>query len=376
MTRSSSDQDGPLRGHRAPDKIPGSGARQVSLLRPVLGVAGALARGLAMPWKRTAEGCELTYVTTADGWVLPLRRVRRSERPPLGPLLLQHGLGSNHMVYLFPGRSLASRMADLGFDCWVPDLRGRGLARPPRGVRRWTTSDYVDQDLPAIVDAILTRTGYDDLLWVGHSMGGVLLYMYGIRHGTRRIRAAVASAATLDYRVGETSFRALLPHRERLARLPNIPFGTLMSLSAPFHRRLGMSGRGDLYNPENLEPKFGRQYLASAYEDIATGVLLSLSSTFGPRGFQHPDGLTYLEEAGRFTAPLLAMAGAKDQQVSPEAVAATLGRVGSKTRRFMLVCREAGFSVDPGHVDLINGIMAPSEVWPLIERWLIAHPPR
>ena len=43
---------------------------------------------------------------------------------------------------------------------------------------------------------------------------------------------------------------------------------------------------------------------------------------------------------------------------------------------FMLVCREAGFSVDPGHVDLINGIMAPSEVWPLIERWLIAHPPR
>ncbi|TMB22032.1 MAG: hypothetical protein E6J59_04580 [Deltaproteobacteria bacterium] len=69
--------------------------------------------------------------------------------------------------------------------------------------------------------------------------------------------------------------------------------------------------------------------------------------------------------------PLLVIAGTADRFATPAAVRLALDRLPSATYREF--GRAHGHAVDYGHVDLILGRAAPTEVFPVVAGWLAEH---
>src|SRR5262245_51082750 len=128
---------------------------------------------MAIPVVRTQ-----LHAQTQDGVRLSIQRLSPADGGARGAIVLQHGLGSNGLVFVLPGRSLAERLCSLGYDCFVPDLRGAGQSGSPRGP--FALDDYLEHDLPTIVNTALEASGQRTVHWVGHSMGGILMWMYGM----------------------------------------------------------------------------------------------------------------------------------------------------------------------------------------------------
>jgi len=115
---------------------------------------------------------------TADGLTL---RLKRYANPGGSPVILTHGFGGNGFTFDLPreGRNMAVHLAREGFDVWIPHFRGCG--RDPyvsdAGDWRHSMDHLAIYDAPAIVDGVTDETG-KRAFWIGHSMGGLVLYMY------------------------------------------------------------------------------------------------------------------------------------------------------------------------------------------------------
>src|SRR5205814_884146 len=94
-----------------------------------------------------------------------------------GAVMLVHGLGANRFSLHCEGRSLAAWLATRGFECFVPELRGAGESERPKV--SWDLDDYLERDVPALLEAV-TRRALGPVDWVGHSLGGVLLLLHAI----------------------------------------------------------------------------------------------------------------------------------------------------------------------------------------------------
>ncbi|MGQ0506370.1 MAG: alpha/beta hydrolase, partial [Myxococcaceae bacterium] len=152
------------------------------------------------------EGLELTFrpdevyrVPTDDGCSIALGRYQpRGERRFEEPVILCHGLGANRFNMDFDERySLARYLARRGYETWVMELRGRGLAGPPCDS---TFDDQAEHDVRAALRAV-TSTGHKQVTWVGHSKGGLLLYAHLARTPGAPVRAAVTLGSPFSFAV-------------------------------------------------------------------------------------------------------------------------------------------------------------------------------
>jgi alpha-beta hydrolase superfamily lysophospholipase len=314
---------------------------------------------------------ETHAVVTADGVRLAVHRTR-PRGASRGAVILQHGLASGALGFDYPGRSLARSLSALGFDCFLPELRGHGTSEIPRD-HRWDFDDHLERDVPAILDAARGISGHARVHWVGHSMGGILLLCYGILHPDAPIASGQAVGSALDYRIGATGFSAFLPLRPLLTRLRAVPYGAAMHFAAPLLARLSDPLVGFNFWHSNVEPKIARRLHASAFGAISTGLLTSLATAFEPRGFRTRDASThFLEAASRFVFPLRLVAGSRDRQVSVEAVRHTATLVGGPVE-VVVHGRERGDLDEYGHWDLLLGRRAPREVWPGVSAFIERH---
>src|SRR5689334_14050628 len=141
------------------------------------------------------------YVPTADGWRLalhhwPAKGIRRRH-----PVLMVHGLGANRLHFDLDERHSIARAARArGFDVFILELRGAGLSISPGGQDRvnfqWGFGEYKDLDLPPAIAAVLERTGAQKLHGLGHSMGGMVFYAYGVKRPPE-LRSIVTVGAPL-----------------------------------------------------------------------------------------------------------------------------------------------------------------------------------
>lgn len=325
----------------------------------------ALARFLPAP----GSARERLFVTTGDGVRLAIHRV-----PPQGgpsrhpPVLLLHGLGANRAGYLMPQRSFAHHLASRGFDCYVAEMRGAGDSDVPDAP--WDLDDYLEQDLPAILRGIREISGHQDVLWVGHSMGGVLLCCYAVRHRDHRIARGVAVGSALDYRVGKSGFAGMFRLRRLIEKLPAIPFGPFSHVVSPLLGRVSNPIETFNFWSPNVEPEIIRAWYGHGFEWIPTSLLSSLATTFEESGLRSRDGtVRYLDCVERVRFPLLLLAGSCDVQCPIEAVEWTAQKVGPHARA-VAFGRAFGQAEDYGHCDLLVGRRAPEEVWPQVEAFL------
>ena len=318
------------------------------------------------------------HARTHDGLTLSIARVRPRGRPA-GALVLQHGLGSNNLGFMLPGVSLAQHMAELGFDCYVPELRGVGMSERPR--HSWSIGEYLDYDLPAIIDAVRGESGFERLSWVGHSMGGLLMLMHGIEHPEAPIERLIAVGSTLDYRPGRSVYRARMRLRPLGSVFDPVPFGFFARANAL------VAGSGPRFLPEamnfrrdNVDRGVCRLLLTRGFAPIPITLLDSLATTFSDEGFSRDTAegrIVYLERAGALRIPTLLLGGSRDTQCPEAAVRATFECLtGVEEKQLQLFGRAHGHAAEYGHFDLIVGRRAPIEVWPHMTDFLLGEPAR
>ena len=111
------------------------------------------------------------------------------------PVLIVMSLVSrSYVLDLHPGASFVQALRDDGFDTYlldwgVPDERdaGNGL------------STYVDELLPAAVEAVLATSGADEVNLVGYCFGGLLSLLLGAAHPDLPVASVVTMATPVDF---------------------------------------------------------------------------------------------------------------------------------------------------------------------------------
>ena len=133
--------------------------------------------------------------TGASGSVVNIRLARypRAEMPNGKTVLMIHGYsasGTTFAHHVTP--SLARFLRDLGWDCWVVDLRtsaGMPTARDP-----WTFEEVANADIPLAIDHIFHAIGQKPIDVVAHCMGSAMLNMALLGDGPRKRSNAAGSA--------------------------------------------------------------------------------------------------------------------------------------------------------------------------------------
>ncbi|MFN7972434.1 MAG: alpha/beta fold hydrolase [Acidobacteriota bacterium] len=316
-------------------------------------------------------------IPTADGWRIGLTRlpaVRRRHHA----VILCHGLAANHAVFELGGNaSLASRLSAAGWDVWMLDLRGHGESDMPRlfGERRygWCFDDYLRKDLPAAIGHVRAETGAS-VHWIGHSMGGILLYGHLALGGSDGVRSGVTIGSSLDYSASASQFHQLRRLRFLTRLVPAIPFRLLCRTLAPLAGRTSNPIERFLYWPGNMEGRLVRKLLGDGFHAISAPVLAQMASAFEPGGLRSADGtMRYIDGLAAATTPVLALAGDRDRQCPPDAAARTLDALGASEKRLAPFGPPHGHALSYGHFDLLNGRMAGEDVHPHVESWLEAH---
>ena len=346
------------------------------------------------------------YAPTTDGWELALTRHKPAnfnrDRPPV---LLCHGFASNRYDLDFDGgygkHSLAKYLANRGFDIWVLELRGHGRSRKKgiRGWFNWNFDTYVDHDAPDAVDYIIKKylkEGVDTkVMWIGHSMGGMIAYAYGSsKEGQENLKGVVTIASpaklsgllknleglALQWLIG--AVKARCPHRL------NQPFFTPFYLDMKWSKRIIEKF---FANKDNMNTDVLDKFWGNGIETISCKKLYQFAFMLGIDDFctfpEHPKLCTmfqgtplnplfcpksYAKNLKDFVAPLLAIAGNGDKVGVKDDVFKIKELVGSDDVTLKLLSKDNS-SADYGHLDLILGFNSEIEVFKAIYDWLEKH---
>ncbi|HVO27210.1 MAG TPA: alpha/beta fold hydrolase [Candidatus Margulisiibacteriota bacterium] len=316
----------------------------------------------------------IEFARTTDGWDLALHHYQ-GMRSDLPPAILVSGYACNRYFMDFDDHySLARFLARRGIDAWVLELRGHGHSEVAVGRQRgWTFDDLVRFDVPAAITHVRAQAGGRRLVWIGHSMGGMIAYAaLGLNPAVQDALAGLVPMASpmgfppvsspMMRTLGEMFLALPLP-----SRLPQR--GVLVALWSVLRWSPGAAQVG--MNPANIDPHaFGRA-LRLFMSNVPRSKLRQLAQWSLSGEFRSCDGsIDYRANLSRINTPALIIAGAADRLASPEMVRFAHDRISSAQKRYREFGVRSGDSADYGHVDLIFGRRAPDEVFPVVGDWI------
>lgn len=304
---------------------------------------------------------QISHAQTADGWDLEMRHFP-NEGPPV---LLMHGMGTNHYNWDYAEEiSLASYLQSRGWDVWVASVRGdMGSTAPPRrGAATYSFDDIANYDVPAIIDSVLAQSPYEQLYWVGHSMGGMLLYTALTRDpGPIAAGVSIASPATFAeqqqvHQVANTASRLIPAYGTTQSR------ATYAAIDAVFEYNPMVQL---LSNPENIDLDLAQGLADVGMGDVSRGMVKQVHVWLSSGDFVSMEGQPWLTPA---QVPVLVLGGSVDRVAPPANVEAACAVL--PVCEFRLLGIESGLSTEYGHIDPVVGVTARIEVYPQIHQWL------
>jgi pimeloyl-ACP methyl ester carboxylesterase len=336
-------------------------------------VAVAYLRLVRRVYRLTGNRPEKRVARTKDGWEIAVHRRAPAVRRFRQPVLLCHGLATNHLNFDFAEPySLAHAFADAGFEVYSLDWRGAGDSRPPRELGRFDfdADDLILQDSPAVLDLVLRETEAEELFWVGHSLGGLVGYavLGGPEGGRLRGLCAIGAPVYFHY----PRWLAVLMRACTLLAWPIAFRQRLLSLAcAPFVGHLSLPLSDVLVNPKAIAPKVLRSIYANLIDSMGYRLLRQLDDWTRNDRFCSRDAATdYRARLSAIQRPVLVLGGTRDGLAPPAAIKAQAALLGSADKTVMLFGRENGDQLEYGHGDLLFGRGAPSEVYPRIVSWV------
>ncbi len=310
---------------------------------------------------------QLFRVATDDGSAIALGRYHpRGPARFVEPVMLGHSLGTNRFNLDFDERSsLARFLARRGFEAWVLEVRGHGLGGSASG----STFDLeATFDLTAALRAVVS-TGPAQVLFVGHSRGGLLPLAHLARQPAAPLKGIVAlgSPFTFTHQPTVTRFVKLV---EPLLKFPVAPLSLAARAAIPMGLPPEPIGQY-LLNRENVDDEVVRQALRSLVCDVPRGVLEQFVRWVTTGRFDGEDGFDYLAHLDAVKVPVLLVAGERDLLAPPPAAHLAARHLGGPVTT-LTVGRAFGFSYDAGHGDLVLARRAPIELFPRIAEFLEA----
>jgi pimeloyl-ACP methyl ester carboxylesterase len=345
----------------------------------ILLIKGSIvAAGLLWQWfcaSPTSED-ETHFIRASDGWRLAVHRYLPKGSSGKLPVILCHGLGSNRYVFDMPrGPSLARFLCERGRDVFVPELRGSGMSDKP-GIfwsdvpREWRFDDFIENDVPAIISAVVETTGSSRVHWIGHSMGGLVVAAYLASRDDPRIASVVAVGSPYDFSRLDA---ALVRRARRLKWILRHPFFPLMLLAksmGPLAEYVPESLNAAFYGP-NTSSEVSRRIFAVACEAAPPCSLWRDHMRFLETGIFGPgDGSRYGDRLPDI--PFLCIGGSKDR-IAPRASVDCIPESDSAERECLIIGKESGCDEDYGHTDLVVGRRVAAEVFPVIASRLDRH---
>lgn len=350
---------------------------------------------------------ELHKIETSDGVEIAVWRYRPDDPDSSSePVLLVHGLGANHRnLALNEENGVVQYLTEHGYDCWAVDLRGRGGSETPGG--GWSFDDYVQKDLPTTLDYVLDETGYSQLHWIGHSMGGMLYYAVA---GALNRQEQIASAVTLASPFGmqeplmvnrlalriNRMFRSLkqLPLLDKLPLNRETIQDQLSSLPVPlrklpqsylarwlgfflllFKRWLPKDFVLAYMNPEQVNDATIKKGVNEVVEGVSYGEIIQFVDwVLNDRWTDTEQSIDYARGAIDLSVPILMIGGAEDRMTPSHHLKWGFKSMDASDKKFVIAGKDNGFEHDYAHVDLVMGDNARAEIFPLILDWLEKHP--
>ena len=297
-------------------------------------------------------------------------------------------MGLNATFWTLTDNHLPAQLTERGYEVYVYDIRAsgenarlgrqdrinrflRGTPFRERGESSWTVDDLVRYDMPAILDYVERETGQSRVNWVGHSLGGMMVFPFlELSAEPERIANFVG--------MGSTIIQAGPPHRDMLAANAAIR-GLLKVASAG---RLGrplaffrMPGMGSIdkfyYSAENVDRQTISRFYGYTLEDPGPGPLRQFAPYLRHGHLLSADGkIDYSARLGEVTVPILMVAGAGDLLSDVPSTRMTFDALGSEDRTLYVFGKASGHVADYAHCDLAWSRYAPREIFPVVIDWL------
>jgi len=337
---------------------------------------------------------EKAYAETDDGWELAMYHFPPAKLDPRkDPVILCHGMALNgNCWYVTEETDFPSYLASHGYDVYVCDLRGHGESRLKNnflgfrgidlfgklGVKTdpyyWDLDDYIKHDIPAIIAYVKQQTGHDTITWVGHSMGGMIMYAYlETAPDASAVGRFVAMASPLiipqppnDILADMEDSQGLLNALMVINTKDPIRDTAILDLLTPFDILY--------YDRNNMAPGSIKRVKANCFEDIPRGVSDQMIAMVAGRDFVSADKtVNYTTELPRITVPMLFICAKADFMAPPYSVYIAYHNVSSDDKTFREFSTANKYSANYGHCDLIIGKNARRETYPYILKWLNAR---
>jgi pimeloyl-ACP methyl ester carboxylesterase len=374
--------------------------------------AGALAlwrlRGSPFPQEDLAcldcVESRIESFTTEDGVTLRLKRYVNEGGQPI---LLAHGFTGNGLEFDLPHRrhNLALYLAERGYDVWISSFRGCGREPCMCGTDDWDYSvDHLAAlDAPALVRGVIDSTGKPPI-WIGHSMGGIILYMF--LQGAELVGENGSFRVTADPELARERNESILGGitigsppglhcggGDWIAKLERLPFfektsgfvvrylnrasgispkvpisriGTIAERFPRMGRVMAMHGLIAifLYNVKNVDPDVGYSLLKWASDNVTTRMTAQIVALAVDPDFKCYNGeYNYTAGMDSITTPLFFITGTEDFVGGDNVREYGYEKVSSEKKRFE---NYAGY----GHTDLVMGKRVYEEVYPDILEWV------
>lgn len=342
------------------------------------------------------------WVKTSDNWSLHLWHYPPVNHDPKRlPIILCHGLSHNNTYWdLAENVSLAKYLQRRGYDVWSVSLRGSGQSTKPtlsqirqlfrlnvsslnpKGVvnrqpgllrMNWTVDDHINYDIPAVLDYVIQQTGYNKVVWVGHSMGAMIMFAYLGLHADAPVQSFVALAGPMYLERPANDWLELLANSESITQVGNLTGGTnLRATLGVLAGNLIKTPVDQLFlNESNVEPELMRTFYYQNQDDISPGQLTQLLQYVKQKGFvNYNNTINYTNNVEKIKVPVLQVVGQLDNFAEPGFVAIIHNRLGSAKKQMRVFGKINGYRADYGHDDIIIGRYARDEVFPYIETWL------
>jgi lysosomal acid lipase/cholesteryl ester hydrolase len=365
--------------------------------------------------QEVAEGLveEMHEFETTDGAAL---KVKRYANPGATPVLFCHGFDGNGFEFDLPrrDRNIAVFLAGQGFDVWISSFRGCG--REPYLCEGCDWRHSIDHlaiyDAPTLVDGIIEETGMSPF-WIGHSMGGMILYMYlqGARFADDRL--VVSDPDLVEERSGKLAGgipiasppafwwprlhpfqvftgsgagRSLLGAsimymRARGALFPRFRVGSrILRLFGSRPRALKALSRSPLglllYCRRNTDCETTTSLIRWGADDVSAGMFVQLVDGVRNTHFRQYFPVTFKHQPYDYTmgmplirTPMLFVTGDKDFANWAGIKRYGYDRISSREKEIVTL---PGY----GHTDLVMGRNAHEDVYPVVLEWMekVARP--
>ena len=318
----------------------------------------------------------LFYVHTEDNWKLSLHY----HAPILPatrkyPLILVHGLASNkHSVDLDKRHSLAYFLKQHNYPVFVVNLRGtkQSYHRSKDAYQDFCFDDFVFQDAPSIIRRVRELTGAPKVIWIGHSMGAMILQAFlGQKlpeHENVACFISLGGPGTWTYLNHDSTWKPLL---KSSSLNPLIDLPSLGKIVSHFLGRFYLPEKAKVYFSKDIEHQTARTLFANSLENISTGLLNQIKNWVKNDEEMSVDRKwDYRKGLKNIVIPSLFIVGKGDMIVAPSSTKFVWENISSKDKKFVLLSKENGMSSDYCHISIITGSKTSQEVFPHILEWL------